>query len=182
MHLQTPTADTDEWDLLTTALNQYGIRHVAPGAKPKGPLPKSEELFFHLATSHAVRLRQAMILMLITHPDLDADARQAIERLGGDLRTKALYRYVAACALQRTWRTRLATDLGPRRPIQPVYLDRLALPPLDQDAGRATLVALSNQEEDSYRYDAWNGYTALMDLLLSELGDPRWGKVHAGVR
>ena len=131
MHLQAPTADTDEWDLLTTALNQYGSRHVAPGAKPKGPLPKGEELFFHLATSHAVRLQQAMISLLITHPDLDADARQAIGRLGGDARTMATYRYVAACALQRTWRTRLATDLGPRRPIQPAYLDRLALPPVD---------------------------------------------------
>jgi hypothetical protein len=169
----------EEWDTLATSLNRYGIRHVAPGQRVRGKVPRGEELVYRLATSPFVRLREAMILLLLTHPDLDELARRAIERLGGDARLKAMYRYLAACALQRAWWTRLAADLGPRRPIQPAYLDELGLPSLDEDFGRATLLALSNQEEARFGYDAWAGYTSLMDLFLSELIDPRWGKTRA---
>jgi hypothetical protein len=168
-----------EWDELTTALNRYGIRHVAPGRRVSGKVPRGEDLFFRLATSRFVRLQESIVLFLLTHPDLDDSARQAIRRLDGDTRRKAMYRYAAACALQRMWWTRLSADLGPRRPIQPAYLDELGLPTLDEDFGRATLLALSNQEEARFGYDAWAGYTSLMDLFLGELIDPRWGKTRA---
>src|SRR5262249_22348687 len=122
-----------------------------------------------------VRLQEATILLLLTHPELDAAARRAIERLEEPARKKAMLRYVAACALQRMWWTRLAQDLGPRRQITPAYLEALGVPPLERDLGRDTLLELSNREEATFGYDAWAGYTSLMDLFLGELRDPTWG-------
>lgn len=177
-----PHSSENEWDLLAAALNEYGIKHLAPGAPVKGVLPHGEELLNRLATSPIVRLHEAITVLLLTHPDLDAEVRRAIARLEGDARLKTTYRYVAACALQQMWGTRLATDLGPRRPIQPAYLDLLHLPSLDEDFGRATLVALNNREEVRFGYDAWAGYTSLMDLFLNELIDPTWREAGAGLR
>jgi len=176
------TTDADEWDVLTTALNRYGVRHVAPGARVKGPVPAGEELFVRLAESTAVRLQEAIVILLLTHPDLDLAAQQAIDRLQGDQRIRAMHRYVAACALQRMWWTRLSTDLGLRPAIRQAYFSELGLPSLEEDMGRSTLLALSNREEMAYGYDAWAGYTSLMDLFLAELTDPKWGQRRARVR
>jgi hypothetical protein len=169
----------NEWDTLAAALNRYGVKHIAPRRRVAGPLPRDEELIYRLAKSSFVRLREAIIPLLLTHPDLDAATRRVIARLDGDARLKAMYKYVAASALQRMWWTRLARDLGPRRPIEPAYLDVLGLPPLEDDFGRATLVALSNVEEARFGYSAWAGYESLMELFLNELIDPTWGKIRA---
>jgi hypothetical protein len=174
-----PSLD-DEWDVLTSALNRYGIRHVAPLVRRGGPAPRPENLFRRLALSGWVRLREAMVLLLISYPHFDLAAQHAIEQLPDDARYRAKLRYVAASALQRMWWTRLRMDLGPRRPITPAYIEELGLPSLDQDFGEATLLALSNQEEARYGHDAWVGYTSLMDLFLNQLAvDPDWGKVRA---
>lgn len=141
-----------------------------------------EDLFVRLASARSVRLQESIVLLLLTHPDMATSARDAIAQLSGEVRTRAMHRYAAACALQRMWWTRLSTDLGPRPPIEPAYLDELGLPPLDLDFGRATLVALSNREEELYGYDAWAGYTSLMDLFLAELIDKSWGRRHAQLR
>ena len=176
------SAQPDEWDILAAALNRYGVKHVAPGVRIDGPLPTGEDLFSQLVTARSIRLREAVIPLLLTHPELDACARAAIEKLFGEQRDRAMRHYLAAGALQRMWSTRLATDLGPRRPIQPAYLAELGLPPLEEDFGRTTLLALSNQEEGLYGYDAWVGYNSLMDLILAELIDPSWGKMDARSR
>jgi len=65
------------------------------------------------------------------------------------------------------------------RAAEGVDRDRLAWIGSGGQVGRATLLALSNQEEARFGYDAWAGYTSLMDLFLSELIDPRWGKTRA---
>ena len=182
MRIKATPVGTDEWDTLATALNRYGILHVAPHVRSKNAVLQAEDLFRQLATARAVRLQEAIIPLLLTHPDLDAAARRAIESLAGDVRQRAMYRYVAASALQRMWMTRLQCDLGPRHAIVPAYLQELGLPPLEVDKGRATLVALSNREEAEYGYDAWAGYASLMDLFLSELVNPAWGRRDAPVR
>lgn len=164
-----------EWDTLTAALNGYGIRHVAPVAEPRGPLPTGSRLFHRLFASPQVRLQEAAIILLLTHPTLDADARRAIEGLEGRLATRAKLRYCAACALQRLWLTRISTDLGPFPPTASAYLDELGLPPLDRDFGRATLLAVCEREEDAFGYDAWAGYESLMGLFLAEIANPAWG-------
>lgn len=85
-------------------------------------------------------------------------------------------RYIAACALQRMWRTRIQLALGEQAPLPAKYLDELGLPPLETDYGRATLWALAAQEEARYGYDAWAGYTSLMDLFLNEIALKGWGR------
>ncbi|HEV8636293.1 MAG TPA: hypothetical protein VG370_18885 [Chloroflexota bacterium] len=165
-----------EWDELAAGLNEYGVLHVRPAAIPPGRAPRGRELIRRLQVADAVRLREALIPLLLTHPELDGEARHAIADLPDPAARRARLRYVAAGALQRMWRTRLLEALGPHRLIEPAYLDELGLPPLDDDFGRATLLALSNLEQAEHGHDAWAGYTSLMDLLLGELRSPAWGR------
>ena len=173
------TARAREWDLLASALNRYGIDHVAPRRRLRANLPEGVELFRRLATARSVRLQEAIIPLLLTHPDLAPAARTAIDSLAGSDHDRAMRRYVAATALQRMWRTRLQQDLGPQPLIPVAYLDALGLPPLEEDFGRATLYALAQQEEALYGYNAWAGYTSLMDLILGEIGRRGWGRRRA---
>jgi hypothetical protein len=168
-------ADRD-WDELAAGLNGYGVLHVRPAARPPGQPPRGRELFRRLQVADAVRLREALIPLLLTHPELDGEAQRAIDDLPEPAARRARLRYVAAVALQRMWRSRLVEALGEHRLIEPAYLVGLGLPPLERDFGRATLLALSKIEEAEYGHDAWAGYTSLMDLLLGEIGSPAWGK------
>lgn len=161
---------------MATALNRQGIRHLAPRQRAGGRLATGAELFQCLAEASAVRLQEAAIVLLLTSPELAGEARVAIERLQGPARRRAMARYVAAAALQRMWRTRLLTDLGPQPWIAPAYLQELGLPELDGDFGRTTLRALCQQEEALYGHDAWAGYTSLMDLFLAEIQLKGWGR------
>jgi hypothetical protein len=163
------TVRADEWDRLASALNALGIRYIAPHRRVRGRLPEGAELFRELVSASAVRLQEAIIPLLLTRPDLASAARVAIDDLHGVERDRAMRKYVAAAALQRMWRTRLQQDLGPGPPIAEAYVEELGLPPLDEDYGRATLRALSGQEEARYGYNAWAGYTSLMDMFLAEI-------------
>lgn len=168
--------EADDWDRLAGALNQYGVRHVAPKARSRGARPQNPEaLFLDLAKARRARLREATIPLLLTHPELAPAAQAAIERLAGVERDQAIRRYVAACALQRMWRTRLELALGALPLVPAAYVAELDLPSLDGDHGRATLWALADQEEQRYGYNAWAGYTSLMELILAELDLKRWG-------
>ncbi|MBI2939560.1 MAG: hypothetical protein HYY04_03910 [Chloroflexi bacterium] len=174
-----PESDNREWDELTSALQDYGILHVRPGRRTRTRLPSAAPLFRRLAGARAVRLQEASILLLLTHPHLAAAAREAIEGLAGPERDRAMRRYVAAAALQRLWRTRIETEIGRQPLIEPAYLDQLGLPSLDEDFGRRTLYELSRQEESLYGYNAWAGYTSLMELFLGEIRLSGWGKMRA---
>jgi hypothetical protein len=168
-----------EWDALASALNAYGVNHVAPSQRVDAPRPPPADLFRRLALAASVRLQEAAIPLLLTHPRLAAAAQTGIEGLRGPIRDRAMRRYAAAAALQRMWRTRLATDLGLQPLIAPAYLDELGLPALDRDFGRATLRTLAAQEEELYGHDAWAGYTSLMDLFLAEVQLRGWGRARA---
>jgi hypothetical protein len=165
-----------DWDELAAGLNRHGVLHVQPIATPTAPPPLGRELIRRLQLSSAVRLREALVPLLLTHPELDSDAQRAIRTLPTSAGRRARLRYAAAAALQRMWRTRLEEALGPHRLIAPAYVDELGLPPLDEDFGRATLLALSNLETAEYGHDAWAGYAALMDMLLGEIRSPGWGR------
>lgn len=166
-----------EWDRLAAALNAYGVIHIAPTLPPAGAVPlDATELFFALARSADVRLQEAVVLLLLTHPKLAAACTTAIGRLTGRERDRAQRRYVAAAALQRMWRTRVQLALGPQAEIPAAYLEELVLPALDEDFGRVALMRLSEQEEDRYDYNAWAGYTSLMDLFLAQIERQGWGK------
>jgi hypothetical protein len=179
----TPSVDllgalADEWDELTTALNRLGVLHVAPGAPwPDGVPSSATELFTRLWRSRDPRLQQASVVLLLTHPDLAADARDAIARLEGVTRERAKRRYVAAAALQRMAKTRIAMRLGPKPLIPEAYLDDFELPPLDKEFGRKTLLALAKQEQRRFGYDAWATYRTLLDHFLNEIQRRHWGVV-----
>src|SRR5688500_15627640 len=144
-----------EWDALATALNQWGVLHLAPGRIRRSGLPRTlGELYTRLWSTGTSRLHQATVLLLLTHPESAADAQAAIAEFTGTERDRAMRRYVAAAALQRMARTRIAQRLGPRPLIPPAFLDELGLPALDQEFGRETLLAMADQEQTRYGYDA----------------------------
>ncbi len=166
----------DHWDTLTTQLNRWGIIHAMPAAETSTPgMIAPSDLFERLARSLDPRLQQAVIPLRLTHPRLAADAEAAIDRLGGPLRDCAMRRFVAAAAMQRMARIRIALQLGPLPLLPPSYVDALALPPLDQGSGRAALLALAREEEARYGYDVWGTYRTLLDLFLAESRRPSWG-------
>jgi hypothetical protein len=170
--------EADDWDELATALNRFGIKHVAPARIRRRGVPKTaRELFHRLALTGDARLAEASIILLLTHPDLASDARRAIDSIAGPSRDRAMRRYVAAAALQRMARTRISLSLGPRPEIPSAYLDELGLPPLEADFGRATLLALAEGEEARYGHAAWRGYLALLDAFLANIRRRDWGRV-----
>jgi hypothetical protein len=172
--------DWTEWDRLTTALNARGVLHVAPLASAADPRPISDaELFRDLRSSRDPRLREAAIALLIVRPELAPAARAAIDSLVEPDRERATLHYVAASALQRMWRTRLRLNLGDQPLIPPAFVDEWKLRPLDEDFGRRTLWCLAGIEEARHGYDAWAGYTSLMDLLLAEIAMGGWRRRRA---
>jgi hypothetical protein len=171
-------AEADEWDELATALDRFGIKHIAPTRPRAAGVPETpRELFHRLALTEDPRLKEASIVLLLTHPNLTADARAAIDSIDGPPRDRAMRRYVAAAALQRMARTRISLTLGPQPEIPSAYLDELGLPPLEEDFGRVTLLALAEAEEARYGYVAWRGYLALLDAFLSNICRRDWGRM-----
>lgn len=167
----------DEWDVLTSALNDYGVIHVAPGRRRSVGAPASAtELFERLLTSREARLQQAAILLLLTRPTLAECASTAIQTLIGVARDRGMRRYVAAAALQRMARTRITMQLGPQPDLPALFLEDLGLPGLTDEYGRAALLELSRQEEAVYGYDAWGTYQSLLDLFLAESRRAEWGR------
>lgn len=167
----------DGWDELATALNHWGIVHIAPGRVRRNGVPQSAcDLFDRLFRSTDPRLHQAAVLLLMTHPALAPDASSAIDGLDGDGRDRAMRRYVAAAALQRMARTRIQTQLGPSPVIPAAYVNELGLPSLDDEFGRAALLELAHQEGARYGYDAWRTYRSLLDLFLAETRRRGWGR------
>lgn len=165
-----------EWDTLTTALNRWGVLHVAPGRTRRSGVPRTAEaLIERLLRSREPRLQQAAVVLLLTHPHLAQSVRVVIDRLDGTTHDRAMRRYVAAAALQRMARTRIEMALGPQPDIPPAYLDDLGLPTLVEEFGRATLYALAADERDRYGYDAWGTYRSLLDLFLAEIRRRGWG-------
>lgn len=170
-----------EWDALTTALNRWGILHVAPGSPCRTGIPRAaQDLFHRLLSSDVPRLHQTSIPLLLAHPQLAPDAQAAIRQLDDDKRDRAMRRYVAATALQRMARTRIELRLGPRPLLPPAYPKEFDLPSLDEGYGRETLWVLAGQEEARYGYDAWGTYAALLDLFLAEMRRRSWGVIFDG--
>jgi len=85
-------------------------------------------------------------------------------------------RYLAAAALQRMARTRIAQHLGSQPVIPPSYLDVLELPSLDETFGQETLLVLAEQEQRRYGYDAWGTYQNLLDHFFGEIRRRHWGQ------
>jgi hypothetical protein len=175
--VEVPPSSVDEWDRLATALNRRGVLHVAPARARRAGVPTSDRaLFERLFRSADPRLQQAAVVLLLTHPESAPEARAAIAALEGAVKDRAMRRYVAAAALQRMARTRIASHLGNQPPISPAYLAELGVPPLDTEFGRAALLAVAEQEEALYGHDAWGTYRTLLDLFLGEIRRSRWGR------
>lgn len=166
-----------EWDVLAVALQEWGVKHLSYAHRLRTGVPRTaRELFERLASSGDPRLNEAEIVLLLTHPELAAEARLAISSLPDALRGRAMRRYVAAAALQRMARTRIALSLGQQPDIPPAYLDELGLPSLDEDYGREALLALATDEEVRYGHPALRGYLAVLDLFLNEVRRIGWGQ------
>ncbi len=170
------TSKPSERTILVSALNKLGLVYLDSSEDVTTGLPEGQELFSRLWNSDDARLRQAPVLLLLTHPDLAPAAQASISALTGKVADLAKRRYVAACACQRMARTRIQMQLGASPLLPPLYLEELALPTLDERFGRMTLYTLAGQEQDRYGYNAWGMYLSLLDLFVSQSRIRGWGK------
>jgi hypothetical protein len=178
--IETKRGAEDEWDVLASCLNDLGIIHVSPQRRRRTRRGLTiRAVFERLFGACDARLNQAAIFLLLTHPQLADAARAAIDTLEDDTLDRAKRRYVAASAMQRMARTRIAMQLGPQPELPPAYLNDLGLPSLELEHGKLVLIELARQEELRYGYDAWGTYRSLLDLFLAESRRVNWGRVSA---
>ncbi len=168
--------ETATWQRIVESLRAHGVRHLslleAPSDAPPLPLP---ELVDEVLRASDPRLRQSLVPLLLTHPDYGPLVRERIDRLPADLADRAKRLYVVAAAAQRMWRSRLEWILGRQPLLAPAYEEDLQVPDLDQAYGRAAFLAVADDEEARYGYNARAGYEALIDQVLAEMDVGNWG-------
>ncbi len=119
-----PRDADDETERLIAELQARGIAYLSGGRDPQvaaqvaaNPLPPVE-LICHLAGSQESRVRNALIALLLLHPDLADVVPDALARTDPATAEQIIVTALAALYLSHLWSTRLALALG-FRPILP---------------------------------------------------------------
>ncbi len=144
--------DPDVWDDLVDRLAAHNVTHLAGGSadagKPSpyhGPLDADlERLIRDLSRAPEPRLRDALIALLLRHPEYAAIVRAVLIPLGADdpARHALTARLLAAAALQHRHRADLSRMLPAYQPINVTNLVApLGLPTPEEGNGRPLLDA-----------------------------------------
>jgi hypothetical protein len=168
-------AEAETRDNLVDGLHAAGIHylgggHVPPPAQSVAPI---EALIAGLARSGDARLRTALVALLLHNPH----HAPAALRLAQTLDDPWAARYIrvsvlAAAALQHTWAFSLDLYLPGWQPIDAAATAlSLAVPPPDEDYGRATLVALDRllAGDDPVPPDYWGAWEDVGRHVLQDL-------------
>jgi hypothetical protein len=141
-----------EWRDLVDRLAVHDIHYLNGGSEeestPSSYTQASDvpvaSLVVDLARAPQARLRDALIALLLRHPDYATTAEAAAEDLAAadPIRQLVLVSIVVAAALQREWGFSLDLYLQDRIRIQADHLRmKLDLPPPNEDFGRPCLYA-----------------------------------------
>ncbi len=173
-----------DWDQIVEALQQQGVLYLTGGSgwdQPVAPasdlqpetLQESQTLLRVLAGSRHARLRDAVIALLLLHPDYAGSAQTLLA--GGSLSPAAhnvlQSRLIAAACLQRLWRFTLSI-YRPGQPLIPAdVVEGTGLPSPDEDYGRpcfrALIEGLATGEPFPFNYGA--EFARVADLVLADL-------------
>ncbi|HVA91464.1 MAG TPA: hypothetical protein VNL71_16660 [Chloroflexota bacterium] len=174
----------DDWDVLVDALAREGVRYLTGGANWEdlgdSPLPSPsvehwdpESLLRGLAASRHARLRDAIIALLLLHPEYSGNAQMLLAN--GDLAASSHVvlqsRLIAAACLQRLWWFTLRIYLPDQPLISADVVTGAGLPSPDLEYGRPCLTALAERLEaaGTFPYNYHAEFARVVDLLLADL-------------
>lgn len=144
------------WDDLVDRLVAHDVTHLVGGSGTARVAADADlgRLIPDLARAPEPRLRDALIALLLRHPEDAAAVRAAMAGLshGSPAWMSLLARLLAAAALQREHAAYWARALPGHRPIDVADLvAALGLPAPEEDAGRALLAAAQELMRGRYR-------------------------------
>jgi len=136
-----PTLERD-WDRLVAALRARGVDYLASSDARAEPLD-DETLIASLAAHSQPRLVQALIALLLVHPELAPQVPRLRARLAPAAQVELLAHYMAAVYLQSMWRVRLDHYLPPTLDLPDYFSVEFGLPNALDLYGKAGLYALA---------------------------------------
>ena len=169
MNSQPPTLERD-WDTLAAALRARGVDYLAASEGQGEPLD-DETLIASLATHDQPRLVQALIALLMLHPELAPLVPALRGRLTPASEVELLAHYMAAVYLQSMWRVRLDHYLPPTPDLPDYFSAELGLPDALDLYGKAGLYALAewHSAHAPGRANHLSEYEGVAELLLDRL-------------
>jgi hypothetical protein len=140
---------------LVDALKTLGITLLSGGADHPISLPPAR-LLASLAGSAEARLRMALILLLLAHPEFAKEAKSVMHSLSEEDATVLRCYYTAAYWLQRKYRERLAAVCGDQALLPDLFSQELGLP--SQATPDAALKSLGlRQQALTGKFLNWSG-------------------------
>ena len=171
------------WDALVDRAAAHGVAHLSGGAVDRAealPYAGPEDvdallLIVELAQAPHPRLRDALVALLLLHPEYAAEAREALDLVGPDTPTwmSILARLLAAAALGHADRALWAGTPDGYRPLDVADLAAAyGLPSPEEDDGRALLLAMDRAVRgESVALDYAGGWrAAARHALRSAIG------------
>jgi hypothetical protein len=161
---------------LVAALRVRGVDYLAP-SDAQGAQVDDETLIASLAAHENPRLVQALIALLLVHPELAPQVPPLRGRLAGaaggsaNAEVELLADYMAAVYLQSMWRIRLNHYLPPTPDLPDYFSAELGLPDREELYGEMGLYALAEWHR-GHAHDHFNHlseYMGVADLLLEDI-------------
>lgn len=162
---------------LVAALRLCGITYVTGGHETGRPVTAPLPLAMSLAEAPEARLRDALVALLLRHPEYAREVVDAAYKLASSnpLRRRALLSVLVAAALQQEWRFTLDIYLPGSESIDADGIAKYyGLPSPQEDFGCACLKAIADlQRRDSlfpFNYEeGWrDAARRLFDQLIRE--------------
>ena len=156
---------------LVAALAERDIRHLRLAAKiDSSPQLTTTALIEALANSSSPRLREALILLFLRHPEYAGVVPALAAGLDERARLVLRHMYTTAVYLQRLWRTTLSLYLGDL-PSLPDYFGQsdFDLPTPERKFGEAGLRALAELFQEITGHDWLSVYNSAISLFLAQL-------------
>lgn len=165
MHAMLATQLDD--DRVVATLNELGIRYIVQKrAEPYTDLPAAQ-IVAALIAHQSVRVRYAVIALLLRHPDWAAAALDAMRTLSLAEAEQLRRYYTAAVYLQRMYRPVLEIYLG-KQPMLPDYFSvAMGLPPPGEYYGVSGLRELVSRLPPPI--DWWGSYQHPVKMLVRML-------------
>ena len=172
--------DEAVWDDLVDRLAVYDVTYLTGGSAEHGRQsryrgPNDVEihsLVADLAQAPEPRLRDALIALLLRHPEQTSAVCTVIAKLPPDdpARRELVVRLLAAAALQRVWGFVLPLYLpGQPRIMVDDLVASLGLPRPEEEGGEALLDAAARTLAGPYPFDWKSGWEDAADQLLTQL-------------
>lgn len=176
--MSSTTALTDDWTELVDRLAANDVRYLLGGSDDREQatqdIDSAGALAVELARAPQARLRDALVALLLRHPEYSDDVEFAARQLASEdpARRLALVTVVVAAALQREWGFSFDIYLPGRLRINAGDLaGEMKLPPPDGDFGRPCIAAAGEllRQDAAFPFNYEAGWRDVARRLLVQL-------------